>query len=122
MKFGTREISNKWLVLGAVILIGILIFVFFSIPSCQKPPVTPQQTINEVKVELEKQYKSQITEKDTQIRDYKGRLTLSEGKYKVLVDKYVDLERRKNEVKPPTTNQELRDRFTILGYPPLAIK
>lgn len=122
MKIGSYEIENRWLMIAGVVLIGIFIFIFLSIPSCQKKPITPQQTINEVRTELEKQYTAQLNEKDTQITDYKSRLTLSEGKYKVLVSKYVDLERRKNEVKPPVTNNEIRDRFIALGYVPLAVK
>jgi len=119
MKIFNYEANNSFLVIGSIVLIVVLVFIFLSIPSCQKPPVTPQQTINEVKVELEKQYASQLKEKDTQIKDYKSRLAVSESKYKTLVDRYVDLERRKNEIKPPSTNAELRDRFTALGYPPL---
>jgi hypothetical protein len=121
MKIGPYEIANKWLAVGGAILAGILVLAIISIPSCSKPPDTTA-AIAAMKVELEKQYQSQITEKDTQITDYKSRLTLSEGKYKVLVSQYVDLERRKKDVKPPTTNKELRNRFTALGYPPLASK
>ena len=122
MKIGTHEIQNRWLMLISAVLFTGAIFIFLSIPSCEKTPITPQQTINEVKAELEKQYTAQLKEKDIQITNYKSRLTLSEGKYKVLVSKYVDLERRKNEVKPPVTNNEIRDRFTALGFTPLAVK
>lgn len=121
MKILSYEIANKWVYLIGAILVAIFLFIFLSIPSCQKP-VTPQQTIAEVKVELEKQYQEQLKAKEIQITDYKSRLTSSENKYKVLVSKYVDLERRKNEVKPPTTNAELRDRFIALGFVPLSDK
>jgi hypothetical protein len=99
-----------------IILIAILVYAFWPAP---KPPVTPQQTINEVKAALEKQYQGQITDKDKQIKDYKSRLTVSEGKYSVLVNKFTDLQKEKENVKPPTSNKETRDRFTALGFAPI---
>lgn len=117
-----REIHPTVLIVAGAILVGIFIFIFLSIPSCQKPPVTPQQTIGEVKAELEKQYNAQLTAKETQITDYKTRLTQSESRYAGMVQKYVDLEKRKRDVPKPTTNNEIRDRFTVLGYAPLAVK
>ena len=120
MKIGQTEIDKKWIFIGAAVLGLIVVFIYLSIPPSK--PAGTQQTINDVKAELEKQYAKQLEDKATQIKDYQSRLTLSEGRYRVLVDKYVDLERRKNDVKPPVTNAELRDRFTALGYAPLPIK
>lgn len=117
MKIGQTEIDNKRVIIGAVILVVIVVLIYLSIPPSK--PAGTQQTINDVKAELEKQYAKQLEDKATQIKDYQSRLTLSEGRYRVLVDKYVDLERRKNDVKPPVTNAELRDRFIALGYAPL---
>jgi hypothetical protein len=116
-----REINSKWLIIGASVLAGTLLFVFLSIPSCSKPPDTTA-AIGQVKAELEKQYTEQLAAKDTQISDYKTRLTASEGRYAGMVQKYVDLEKRKANVAKPTTNKEMRDRFAALGYPPLASK
>jgi hypothetical protein len=122
MKIANVEIANKWVGVGAAVLAVIIVLVILSVPkSCVKPSDTTA-AIAAVKVELEKQYTAQIETQETQIKDYKNRLTLSEGKYKTLVSQYVDLERRKKDVIPPTTNKELRDRFTALGYPPLAAK
>ena len=117
-----HNISNVFLLIAGAILVVLIVFVFLSIPSCQKPVITPQQSINEIKAELEKQHKFDLAKKDLEIKDWKSRFVVSDAKYKILVDKYTDLERRKNEVKLPTTNTELRDRFTALGYPPLAVK
>ena len=79
----------------ALILIAILVYAFWPAP---KPPVTPQQTINEVKAALEKQYQGQLADKDTQIKDYKSRLTVSQGKYTVLVGKFTDLQKELQNV------------------------
>jgi phage shock protein A len=116
-----KEIEIKWVLVGSAILAGTLLFVILSIPSCQKPPDTTA-SIAAVKVELEKQYTAQLKEKETQIADYKTRLTQSEYRYAGMVQKYVELEKRKQNVTAPTTNKELRDRFSALGYPPLAVK
>lgn len=116
-----REINNKWVAMAAAVLMAVLLFVILSIPSCQKPPDTTA-SIAAVKVELEKQYNEQLKAKETQITDYKARLTVSEGRYAGMVAKYVDLEKRKANVAKPTTNKEMRDRFVALGYPPLAAK
>jgi hypothetical protein len=108
--------------LSGLILAGVLLMVILSIPSCQKPVVTPQQTFNEVLAIAQKPLLAQIEDQKRQVADFKSRLSVSDAKYKTLVDKYVDLERRKNEVKPPTTNKELRDRFVALDFAPLPIK
>ncbi len=96
--------------------------VVISIPSCSKPPVTPQQTINEVKAELEKQYTAQLKDKEATIRDYQSRLTVSYDKYTAMANRYIALQKEKDNVKPPETNREIRSRFVTLGYPPLAAK
>ncbi len=122
MKFGTHEIANRWLIAGGSILAGIIVLVVISIPSCSKPPVTPQQTINEVKAELEKQYTAQLKDKEATIRDYQSRLTVSYDKYTAMANRYIALQKEKDNVKPPETNREIRSRFVTLGYPPLAAK
>jgi len=107
--------KNIALVVAVVVIIVLIVWIAW--PKTTPPSGT--QTINEVKAALEKQYLEQIKDKENQVVDYKNRLTLSESKYRGLVDKYVDLERRKADVKPPVTDAELRDRFIALGYPPL---
>jgi len=111
--WGRRE----YLVIGLLVLIMLYLWL--------QPGVKPdnsQQIINDLKATMEKQYAGQLKEKEVQITDYKNRLVVSEGKYKVLVKRYNDLQKEKENVKPPTTNAELRDRFTALGYPPLPVK
>ncbi len=114
-------IDNKFLVgIGTILLIGIIAIIYLSWPSPK--PIDTQQIINNAKIELEKQYVNQLKEKDMQIFDGKSRLVISESKYKTLVNRYNDLQKEKVNVAPPNTNQELRDRFTALGYPPLPAK
>jgi hypothetical protein len=120
MKIGTYEIPNRVIIL-ATILIGILvIFAILSYP--KKPVVSTIPAINAAQQAMENQFKAQIADREAQIKDAKVRLIVSEGRYSALVIKYVDLQKEKNNVKPPITNAETRDRFTTLGYPPLAAK
>jgi hypothetical protein len=122
MKIGKYEIANKWIGYGAICVIAVFAIFILGIPSsCQKPSDTTQ-IIADVKAALEKQYGAQLAAQEAQIKDYKSRLSLSEGRYAVLAIKYTDLEKRKQNVIAPTTNKEMRDRFTALGYPPLVTK
>ena len=120
MKIGQTEISNSTVIIAVIALIAIIALVWVAWPS--KAPVSSQATINEVKDQLEAQFNKEIEAKDLQIKDYKSRLVVSDGKYKALVKKYADLQKEKENVKAPVTNAELRDRFVALGYPPLPIK
>lgn len=113
-----REINNKWLIIVGAILAGILLLVILSIPSCQKPPVTPIATINTLQTELEKPLLAQIAEQEKKIADYKSRLIVSDGKYQATVKKYNDLKREIANVQPPKTNEERRARYTAAGFPP----
>lgn len=100
--------KNRVTAVAVIVMLGLIVFVSWP----KSPPPSGTQTINEVKAALEKQYLDQIA-------DYKRQLSSSELKYQTLAKKYNDLQRKKDDVKPPTTNAELRDRFTALGYPPL---
>lgn len=120
MKLGSHEISNKWIIIGSVILVGIIIFVYISIPN-SKPP-NPIPLINDAQIQLQKQYEAQLKSKDSTIRDYQSRLTVSQEKYSTLTNRYIQLQKEKENVKPPVTNAETRDRFAILGFTPLPIK
>ncbi len=120
MKIGSYEITNRMALAGGLALVAIITLIYLSWPS-PKPPDT-QQIINDVKIELEKQYTAQLKDKDTQIKDAKNRLTVSEGRYAGMVQKYVELQKEKVNVKPPVTNAETRDRFIALGFVPLPAK
>lgn len=120
MKIGTVDIDQKWVYLGGIVIVAIILLVFLSWPSLK--PIDTQAIINNTKIELEKQYTAQLKDKDAQIQDAKSRLTVSEGRYSGLVQKLADLQKEKVNVKPPTTNKELRDRFIALGFVPLPAK
>lgn len=122
MKINQELISKyQWQILGVVCLLAIFFFIYLSWP--EKPiPIDTQQIINNTKAELTKQYEKHLATKDTEIKDAKAKLYVSESKYKVIVEKYETLKKERENVKPPQTNQELRDRFSTLGYPPLPIK
>ncbi len=118
MKIGSYEVDNRWVGVGGIVLLAVIVFIFLSWPS--KPPPTPTVAINAAQEAIVKQLNQTITDKTNQVRDYQARLTVSEGKYRALSQKYVDLQKVKEDVKAPTTNKELRDRFVALGYAPLA--
>jgi peptidoglycan hydrolase CwlO-like protein len=117
-----KENSSIIYVVLGVIVIGVILMLVLNLKACNKPPITPTDVINTAQQQMEAQFQAQIKDKDTQIKDYKSRLVVSEGKYKVLVKKYNDLQREIDNVRPPQTNEELRSRFTALGYPPLPVK
>lgn len=118
MKILNHEASNWWIALPAAVIIFILIYL--SWPATK--PIDTQQIINNAKIELEKQYTAQLMDKDTQIRAAKNSLTVSEGRYAGMVQKYVELQKEKTDVKAPVTNAETRDRFAALGFVPLGVK
>ena len=134
MKIGTYEINNKWLGVGAIVLVAIFIFIFLSIPSCQKP-VTPQQTINEIKVGLEKQYAEMLKEKDILVNKKDEKISTLQAEnnslrsknvasvinYNRLSKKYSDLKESYANVILPKTDKELRDRYTVAGFSPAPV-
>ena len=120
MKIGQQEISKSTAIIAAIAFVALIALVWVAWPS--RAPVSTQATLNDVKVQLEAQFNKELEAKDLQVKDYKSRLVVSDGKYKALVKKYTGLQKEKENVKPPVTNAELRDRFVALGYPPLPIK
>ena len=115
-----KEIDIKWIVIGGAVIVGLVIFIIMSIPKAN--PTNPIPTINEAQVALQKQYESQLKDKDATINDYKSRLTISYEKYTSITNKYIALQKEKENVKAPVTNTEIRDRFIVLGYTPLPAK
>ena len=107
-----------------LIIAGIFIYIFWpKLP----PPVNTTQIINDAKAEVTVQFTKQLTDKDmviktkeVLIKDYQSRLSVSMEKYQVLSDRYFKLREEIINVKAPTSDKELRDRFIALGYPPLA--
>jgi hypothetical protein len=115
-----KEISAKWVIIGGVTIVILAILAIISIH--KSPPVTPIATINDTQAILQKQYETQLKDKDTAINDYKSRLTISNEKYTSITNKYISLQKEKDNVKPPETNIEIRNRFVALGYPPISSK
>ena len=112
--------KSRWGLLVIVVLVGALV-IYASWPKLPKP-IDTQQILNEALETMKKPLLAEIEAQKKQVADYKSRLVVSEAKYKVLTQKYNDLQKEKENVKPPETNAELRDRFTALGYSPLPIK
>lgn len=102
------------------ILLSVAAVLYLAWPA--KPPVIDTTAlIAEATAKVEAQFKADIAEKQIAINDYKSRLAVSEAKYKTLTMKYNELQKGKDSVTKPETNQELRDRFTALGYAPLPV-
>lgn len=115
-----REINSKWIVIGGLFLVGLVIFIILSIPESKSP--NPVPVINDTQVQLQKQYEAQLKAKDISINDYKSRLAVSQERANMWANKYNELERKKDEIKAPVTNAETRDRFISLGFIPLTVK
>jgi hypothetical protein len=115
--------KTKWMIIGAIILV-IAIILMFSIPS--KKPDNTQEIVNAALATAQAQFDKQLASKDaiikakeSLIKDKDSKLVISEAKYNAIVQKYLALQKEKEDVKPPTTGKELRDRFIAAGYAPL---
>lgn len=109
--------KNRWgLVAAFVAAIALLLYVSWP---ASPPPNTGRQIVDDGRKALEAQYREQIKEKDEAVKDLRSRLSASESRYQVIVRKFQDLQKEKENVQPPKTNAELRDRFTALGFPPV---
>jgi hypothetical protein len=109
--------KNRWGLLAAfVAAIALLLYVSWPAPPA---PNNSRQIVDDGRKALEAQYKEQLKEKDAAVKDLRSRLSVSESKYQVIVRKFQDLQKEKEDVQPPKTNAELRDRFVALGFPPV---
>ena len=140
MKIGKYEITNKWLVIMGVVMATLLLLFYLSLPV--KPPAIPQQTIDEVKIALEKVYTERLDEKTKIIND-QGKIIKDkdiiiqkkEGENKILrvniessiarekvwSQKYIALKEEYSHVIVPSSDKEMRDRYTSAGYPPAPV-
>lgn len=116
----TLTLERKHILIAVLVLLSIIAIIYFSWPA-QRPDNT-QQIVNDTKKALEVQYKKQLDAKDAQMKDVQSRLFVSEQKYRVIAQKIKDLQKVKEDVKPPQTNDELRSRFTAVGFPPVSIQ
>lgn len=103
-----------------ILLLVVLVFILW--PGPKVKPDNTQQIIAAAQKVLEADFNKKIAAKEGEIRDWKSRYTVSEQKYKVITERYLALKKEKDDVKPPQTNDELRSRFTAMGFPPLPAK
>lgn len=121
MKIGNTEVNNTLIWIVVAVLVAIIALIWISIPP-KPPPSMPTAAINEAQDKVVKQLKTQIAEQEMKVKDFQSRLSVSEGRNRILSSKIVTLQKEKESVKAPVTNQELRDRFSALGFTPLSIK
>jgi len=115
-----KEVSTKLVILGGIAVVALIIFIVLSIP---KPTVPNSiQAINESQAMLQKQYETQLKEKDNIIKTYQSKLIESQNKYISLTTKYAELQKEKDSVKTPVTNDEIRIRFVAVGFNPIPVK
>jgi hypothetical protein len=114
------EPRTGWFLI-ALAVVAVAAILFFSIGGSKKP-VPAIAVLDAAQKKMEVQFQNQLKAKEVEIKDYKSRLVASEGKYKALAQKYSALQKEKENVKPPETNAELRDRFNALGYTPVSAK
>lgn len=106
-------------IIGTIVF-AMLIFFVLSIRNCTKP-VDTVTLIEEAKKEAQKPLLEIIAKKEAEVKDYKSRLVVSENKYKILVQKYADLQKEKEDVKPAQNDAEMVARFIAHGFAPMAI-
>jgi hypothetical protein len=112
--------NSRWAYAGVLVL--AVAFILYSAWPAKPPAVDTTVLIAEATAKVEAQFKKDIAEKEVAINDYRSRLAVSEAKYKTLAARYNELQKGKDSVVKPTTNTELRERFTALGFAPLPIK
>jgi hypothetical protein len=118
MKIGQTEV-NVWVpVAVAVIIIGLIAWAAW--PKTPPPTGATEVLNNILKKEIAAK-EEELAARDVQIKDYKNKLTVSEEKARAWAKKYADLQKEKENVKPPKTDKELRDRYGALGLPPAPI-
>jgi hypothetical protein len=105
------------LIVCLVVTVGYLGWVSWWTPK----PVDVQGLLADQRATLTKQFGDGIKVRDATIKDMAARLTVSNEKYKALSKRLTEV--RNEPVKePPKSNIEIRNRFTDLGFPPVALK
>jgi Sec-independent protein translocase protein TatA len=110
--------TSTKIIIGIVVVILIAIIVWAAWPK-KAPPVAAEVLNGIMKAELVAK-QGEIDAKEAQIKDQTNKRIASEMREKVWAQKFADMQREKENVKPPTTDKELRDRFIVLGLPPAA--
>ena len=112
--------KGRWGFVGIILLVAMLV-IWKSWPT-PPPPVDTAKLIREAEAKLTAEYTQRLQISANAYRDIESRLSVSEAKNKVLAQTIVDLKKKKDEIKTPETDADLRARFTALGFPPLPAK
>jgi uncharacterized protein HemX len=106
---------KRWAILVAIVL-AITVGLHICWPS--KSNINTNQTQVDLLTAQATKDQQAIADKDKKITDLKNRLAVSEAKYKILVVKYAELQKEKENVQPAKDMQELIARFISVGYTP----
>ena len=104
-----------------VVLVVIFMWLIWPAPPVLKP-TNSAAVIAEAKKALQADYDKKIAAKEKEVKDWQSRYIVSDAKYKLIVTKYKDLQEEFTRVTAPKTNEEIRQRFIVLGYPPIPVK
>ena len=105
------------------IVIFVVVFVGIGVAGWAIGGFFPHQSVTQKIIEdnkklIDKQYEDQLKEKNQEIEMLNQQLADSEKKLKKLSNSLAQLKKRSENVQPPKTNKEARDRLNELGYPP----
>jgi hypothetical protein len=109
--------NRLWIELGGVVMAVLILFAYLSWPGPKPPDIA--RIINEATIAAKKPLLEQIETQKIQNAEAKAKVAISEGKYKVLVGKYNDLQKEKINVKPAQTDKEMVARYSALGFTPV---
>jgi len=101
-----------------LLLVLFLGFIFGTIRAKYEVSKVRQELLKQMQEEKNR-YEKQLQEYQIRIEDLQKQLELSEKRTIAYRRQYQVLERRKQEIRKPETEQELYERFEKLGYKPI---
>mgnify|MGYP001175618518 CR=1 FL=1 len=111
-----KAIVQGRIVLGAILLVILVAATAWIASGFPRQSVLDAQ-IDAAREKIEKEYNDTMVLKEQEISKLKQEMVTSQQRYDALMAKYSRLEKEKIDVKMPTTDKELRERFGALGYP-----
>ena len=109
--------KSQLIILGIAILILIVITAVGSFGNNYVNDII-RTAVKDSETRIMKNYKDELDKRDKLIEDLNGRLVESEKKYADIETEIGKVKNARKKIKMPQNTQELRDRFTSIGYSP----
>jgi len=106
-------------IIVGLLLILFLSFIFGTLKTRYEVSKIRKELLKQIQDERAK-YEKQIQEYQIQIEDLQKQLKLSEKRVLFYRNQYQSLEKKKQQIKPPSNERELYERFERLGYKPIS--